>query len=447
MNLDEEPLEEAAARTAKLFATIYRGLEERRVDPGSPRAALEARFAGTIADEGVGLLEALRETEELLPHCMGTPHPMYMGLINSSPLPAAALADLIVSSLNNNAGAFHQSPAFSAAEGEVVTAFARLAGMEGASGMLLPGGSFANLQALVLARAKHFPRYGEEPAKPVLYTSASSHFSVARSAFTAGLPASSVVAIPGPGRGALDIRALEARVAQDRREGRAPFCVVGTAGTTGTGAIDPLAALAALCEREKLWFHVDACYGGAALLLPELRERFLGIERADSLSIDPHKWFFIPLTAALLLTRHRALEEQTFETAAASYIPRQGPVDPFLRGFPTSRRSSGFTVWLALRAHGWSTIRDAVRRNVALSRRLERGLAQRGWEVLEGGELSVVCARPPREEPAAVANRLVASGRSWVAPVNHAGRVWLRFNIVNLHTRERHVDELLELLA
>ncbi len=328
--------------------------------------------------------------------------------------------------------------------------------MGGASGNLHPGGRVAYRPARVLARAKHFPRYGEEPAKPVLYASESSHFSVARSAFTAGLPASSVVAIPGTGRGALDVSALEERIASDRRLGRTPFCVVGTAGTTGTGAIDPLDSLADLCARERLWFHVDACYGGAALLLPELRGRFTGLERADSLSVDPHKWFFIPLTAALLLTRHRDLEEKSFATAAASYIPQDdtgtsglppvAPVDPFLRGFPTSRRSSGFTVWLALRAHGWKTIRDAVRRDIELTRRLERGLAAKGWEVLGGGELSVCCARPPREEPAEVAKRLVASGQAWFATVKHAGKVWVRFNIVNLHTRERHVDALLDRL-
>ncbi len=124
MNLEDEPLEEAAGEAAKLFAEIYRGLELRRVAPGTPRADLERLLSGSIRDEGVGLLEALREARELIPHCMGTPHPAYMGLINSSPLPAAALADLVVSSLNNNGGAFHQSPAFSAAEGEVVAAFA-----------------------------------------------------------------------------------------------------------------------------------------------------------------------------------------------------------------------------------------------------------------------------------------------------------------------------------
>lgn len=446
MNLEDEPLEDAASAAAKLFCEIYRGLEQRRVAPATPRPELEARLEGTIRDEGVGLLAALDEARALVPSCMGTPHPKYMGLINSSPLPGAALADLIVSALNNNAGAFHQSPAFSAAEAEVVAAFARLARMEGASGMLLPGGSFANLQALVLARAKHFPRYGEEPARPVLYASEVSHFSVARSAFVAGLPASSVVAIPTTGRGALDVGALEQQVARDRRDGKQPFCVVATAGTTGTGAIDPLDAVAALCQRGGLWFHVDACYGGAALLLPELASRFRGIERADSLAVDPHKWFFIPLTAALLLTRHRDLEEKSFETAAASYIPREGPVDPFLRGFPTSRRASGFTVWLALRAHGWDAIREAVRRDIELTRRLERGLAQKGWEVLEGGELSVCCARPPKEEPAAVCKRVVASGEAWFATVKFRGKEWVRFNIVNIHTRERHVDELLSLL-
>ena len=456
--LDREPLERAARRAAELFVEIYSGLEDRRVDPGVDHDELMERFKGTLADEGTGLMETLEEFgSQVLPASMGTAHPLYMGLVNSSPFPAAALADLLVSSLNNNGGAFHQSPAMSAAEREVVRVFARLFGFaESTSGMLLPGGTFATLQALTLARARHFPDWQmagptSVSESPLLYTSLAGHFSVQRSATAIGLGRRGVVAVEGTGRGELDVHALEARIERDRREGARPFAVVATAGTTGTGAIDPLKAIAELCECQDLWFHVDACYGGAAVLLDELDERFEGIERADSIAVDPHKWFFIPVTAALLLTRSESFDRDTFTAGDTSYIPQQGDIDPFTRGLPTSRRSSGLTVWMALRAHGLSAVREAVRSNIELIRLLEKLLAEAGFRVLGGGELSVACARweQPGSSPEAIdqlqgriVSKIVDSGEAWFSTTRHDGKTWLRFNLVNLHTRERHVRHL-----
>lgn len=249
----------------------------------------------------------------------------------------------------------------------------------------------------------------------------------------------------------MDPEALEARLEEDSAAGRVPFAVVATAGTTATGAIDPLAEIESLCRKHDLWFHVDACYGGAALLLEELRPRFRGIERADSVAVDPHKWFFIPVTAGLLLTRHGSLERPTFSSIDSTYVPYVQDDDTYLRGIPTSRRSSGLAVWMALRAHGWSTIREAVRRNIALTRLLERLLQDAGFRVLPGGELSVACARwePPgwgdQETDALqrrIAGEVVETGRAWFATTRHLGTSWLRFNTLNLYIEERHVREL-----
>lgn len=458
--LDLAELEEAAARAADLVVEIYRELESRPVAPPHEDGAATF-FAGRLGEVGIGLAATVEElARDVVPRSLGTPHPLYLGLVNSSPLPGAVLADLVVSALDNNAGAAHQSPAASLLEGEVVRAFAGLFGVE-MEGLLVPGGTFATLQAVLLARERAFPRWSAEGPQatdgaPRLYTADASHFSIARAGHAVGLGRAGVVALPSRGRGALDVDTLHRRIVADRAAGHRPFCVVATVGTTGTGAIDPLAEIAELCQAEGLWLHVDACYGGAIALLPELRHRLAGIEHADSIAVDPHKWFFVPITAGLLLTRHRDLELATFDTAAASYIPRGATPDALRRGLPTSRRASGLTVWAALRAHGWTTIRDAVGRNIALCRRLEGQLAEHGFRVLPDGELSIVCARwePPDASPEAVdalqrrlAERVVATGEAWFAPVLHAGRVWLRFNLVNLHTRERHLDRLVELLV
>jgi glutamate/tyrosine decarboxylase-like PLP-dependent enzyme len=448
-------LEEAGKRAAELFTTIYRGLEQRPVAPAKTRTALRETFSGTLVDEGVGLLQALDEFERwVLPGCMGTPHPLYLGLVNSSPLPGAALADLLISSLNNNGGAYHQSPAITTCEEEVIRAFARLFEMPGADGMILPGGSFATLQAIVLARVQAT----EGPAQSGfrLYTSEAAHFSVARTAAVAGLANEDVISVPVSGRGIMDVDALRSHIRRDRENGITPFAVVATAGTTGTGALDPIREIAALCRDETLWLHVDACYGGAAMMLESMKSRFAGIEQADSIAIDPHKWFFIPVTAALLLTTHRDLARKAFATTAGSYIPTDGETDAWQRGIPTTRRSSGLAVWMALRAHGWQTIRAAVNSNIELTRMLEALLIERGFRVLEGGELSIACARwePAGQSPDAldrlqplIAREVVSSGKAWFSTTRHANCTWLRFNMVNLHTRERHVRNLVDILT
>jgi aromatic-L-amino-acid decarboxylase len=455
-NLGDEPLEEAARRAGELFVEIYRGLEQRPVFPAVQRDALFGQFAGTLHDEGVGLLSALDEfRDRVLPACMGTPHPLYLGLVNSSPFPGAALADLLVSSLNNNGGAFHQSPAMTACEAVVVRAFARLYEMpEDAEGMFLPGGTLATLQALVLARARAVGTRAPGPGLRV-YTSDAAHFSVARAAFVAGFGSEDVVCLPTTGRGELDASLLADAVRRDRRGGKTPVAAVATAGTTGTGTVDPIAEIAALCEAEGVWLHVDACYGGALALVPELRPLIAGVGRAQSIAVDPHKWCFIPVTAALLLVREPGLAARVFDTAHGSYIPADGAVDAWRRGIPTTRRSSGFTAWMALRAHGWEAVREAVRRNIALTRLLERQLADRGFTVLPGGRLSVACARweSPQCEAAAcdrlqeeITRRVVATGRAWFSTVRHGGCTWLRFNLVNLHTRKEHMLQLADLI-
>lgn len=452
---DGPEFHEAGRRLLEQIATYYRGLEDRAVSPGASVSDLIARLEGSLLDEGVGLAQAIEECAPVFEQAMGIASPRYAGLVNSSPLPGAALADLLISSLNNNAGSAEQSPPFAAAEAEVVRAFAALFRMPGAEGIVLPGGSLSILQGLLMARARAFPEWRERgpwalQERPAVYCSEATHFAVRRAASFLGLGEDDIRALPGGARGRADPSRLAEAITEDRRRGRRPMALVGSLGTTGTGAIDPLNELADLARDEDSWLHIDACYGGAALLLDELRERWTGIERADSVSIDPHKWFFIPMTAALLLHRHPELEAACFQTSATSYIPVAERPDPYLRGLVTSRRCSGFAVWLALRAHGWRAIREAARRNIAQARALEASLAAGGCEVLPGGALSVVCARFPsrRGEAAtealqrAIADRVVGDGQSWFGTVRHDGRTWMRWNIVNLYTRERHIDAI-----
>src|SRR5262245_52379103 len=225
-----EPLEEAARRAAELFVEIYRGLEQRPVAPTVERSVLLEQFAGTLHDDGIGLVAVLEEfRERVLPSCMGTPHPLYLGLVNSSPLPGAALADLLISSLNNNGGAFHQSPAMTACEVEVVRAFARLYDLlEDVEGMFLPGGTWATLQALALAKYRAIGKSAPGPGFRI-YTSESAHFSVARTASVVGIGAEDIVSLSALRRGELDVQRLADAIHRDRRQGKTPLAVVATA--------------------------------------------------------------------------------------------------------------------------------------------------------------------------------------------------------------------------
>ena len=458
---DLAELTRAAQRAADLFVAFQRDLEERRVAPDVSRETLRERLTQTLSDAGVGLDAALDDFEStILPHSMTTPHPRYLGLVNSSPLPGAVLADLLVSMLNNNGGAYHQSPAITTAEEEVRRAFADVLGLDSRwRGMLVPAGTFANLQGLALARAKAFPQWRQRgiagvDATPAVYAARVSHFSVARSAQVLGIGENHVVPVPTMGRDQLDPKALDELLTRDREAGVRPVAVVATAGTTGTGALDPLERILDVCRAHDVWFHVDACYGGAAALLDDLRPRFDPLNDADSVSVDPHKWFFIPIGAGLLFTRHHDIEKAAFGLQT-SYIPHEDD-DAFLRGIPTSRRSSGLTIWLALRAHGWNVIRDAVRADIDHSRYLEHLLQERGFRILPDGELSIACARwePGDRDPETVdrlqreiAESVSASGAAWFATVQHGGEMWMRCNSVNWHGRREHMEDVAAAIA
>jgi aromatic-L-amino-acid decarboxylase len=447
----ELDLAAASEEAARLFVDIYETLETRKVDPGVDFESLIEVFKGSLKSEGVGLIAALRDfREQVVPNCLAIPHPLYLGLVNSSPLPGAAIADHLISALNNNDGGVPQAAL--ACEAEVIRAFKELYELSDSwNGLILPGGAFTTLQGLLLARASAFPEIEADGFHslrgiPRIYASEATHFTVARAAKEIGVGERNVVVVPCLGRGSIDVQRLLEHIRADRQQGNLPFAVVATIGTTGTGAVDPLRPIADICQKEKLWLHVDACYGGAARLVPELRSLFEGIELADSISIDAHKWFFIPISAGLLLTRHRDLECRMFGLNSGSYIPSHPVIHPLWRGIACSRRASGLGIWMALRAHGWNTIRRAVETNIHLIRALEDGLARNGFEVLPGGQLSVACARweGTDEMQTRIASEIVASGDAWFATVRYSGKTWLRFNLLNLFTKPEHIQFLIE---
>jgi glutamate/tyrosine decarboxylase-like PLP-dependent enzyme len=255
---------------------------------------------------------------------------------------------------------------------------------------------------------------------------------------------------------------LAARLAADRADGYAPFLVVATAGSTSAGAIDPIAALAEVTEREGIWLHVDAAWGGAAALLPELRQALAGIERATSITFDPHKWLSMPMGAGLFLTRQPGALERTFRVTAG-YMPRAAAVaaaahpagpppaaDPYCHSMQWSRRFIGLQLFLTLAVAGWRGYEESLRHQVAMGERLRRGLAEQGWEVVNETPLPIVCftrdgARPAQLE--ALAAAVVASGEAWISTVSIDAGTALRACITNFRTGAADVDALIAILG
>jgi aromatic-L-amino-acid/L-tryptophan decarboxylase len=383
-----------------------------------------------------------------------TPHPMYFGLFNPAPTTAGIAADALVAALNPQMAAWSHNPFAAEAEVHLVRALGTRFGLHDADGTFCSGGAEANHTALLAALCRRFPAFREGglralPGQPVLYVSAEAHHSFLKAARLCGLGTAAVreIAVDDALRMRTDL--LSEAIAADRAAGHLPFLVVATLGTTSAGALDPAEAIATVAAREQLWFHADAAWGGAAALVPELRPLLAGVERADSVTVDAHKWFSVPMAAGLFLTPHHDVLEATFRVAAG-YMPSEaqalGRRDPYGHSMQWSRRFIGLKLLLSLAVAGWDGYTDAVRGMTRLGARLRAGLLDAGWEIRNDTPLPLVCAAEPGADAArvqAVAARVVDSGRAWVSTVLLRGAVpAIRACITNHRTTADHVDAL-----
>ena len=342
-------------------------------------------------------------------------------------------------------------------------AFGARMGYAETDGVFCSGGAEANHTAVLAALASSFPAFGEHGLRaleraPVLYVSSEAHHSFLKAARLCGLGTAAVREVAVDASLRMDVAALRAGIAEDRAAGRAPFLVVATAGTTGAGAIDPVAAIADVAAGERIWMHADAAWGGAAALAPELRETLAGMERADSITLDAHKWLSVPMGAGMLLTRHPRALERTFRVAAG-YMPREAEgldvVDPYAHSMQWSRRCIGLKLFLTLAVAGWDGYARVVREMTARGRELRGRLEGAGWKPVNDTPLPVVCfvdATHPRggqaDYLARVAAAVLASGEAWLSTVSLAGRQpALRACITNHRTGTGDLDALVQTLA
>jgi glutamate/tyrosine decarboxylase-like PLP-dependent enzyme len=397
-----------------------------------------------------------------------TTHPRYFGLFNPAVTTMGIAADALVAAFNPQLAVWAHSPFAVEVEMHLLRAFAEKFGWQAAhtDGTFTYSGSEANHTALLAALVHTFPDFAERglralPGAPVLYTSSEGHHSMLKAARVCGLGAEAVRVVPADERLRMDVPALGAQIARDRRDGCLPFLVAGTAGTTNAGALDPLEEIAAVAARERLWFHADAAWGGAAALVPELRPLLAGIERADSITFDAHKWLSVPMSAGMFLTRHTAILARTFHVSAA-YVPRDGDggerMNPLAHSLQWSRRFTGLKLFLSLAVAGWEGYAAAVRRMTEMGERLREALRDSGWRVVNQTPLPVVCfddARRPdagaeyleREYLERVMRAVVDTGRAWLSTTRLGpGVPVLRACITNFRTAPDDLAALVEAL-
>jgi glutamate/tyrosine decarboxylase-like PLP-dependent enzyme len=348
-------------------------------------------------------------------------HPLHLGLFRPAPDPLCVVADAMAAVHDPNLVTWDMSPAANEIERFVLDAIAARFGLppEGGLHHFTSGGQEANHTAVIAALTRAFPDHDARglrglAGQPTCYVSSQGHASLDKIANATGLGRAALRRVAVDASLRLSIPDLERQLAADRRAGCLPFLVVGTAGTTAAGAIDPLPALAALAAAEGLWFHVDAAWGGAAALSPRLRSSLAGIERADSITCDAHKWLSVTVGAGMIFLRHRDAAERAFGVETA-YVPaqaRDGRVYPFVTSLQWSRRFIGLKLFLVLAARGWDGIAARIDHQAAVADRLREALRARGFAILNDTPLPLVCFTHPRLPDAAAHDRVVARLRA-----------------------------------
>lgn len=382
-------------------------------------------------------------------------HPRYFGLFNPAPNFPAQLADRIAASFNPQLASSGSSPVPVAIEAHLIRTMARRAGLpEESGGHFTIGGSEANYTALICALTRANLGFATDGVRafagpPTMYTSVACQPAWFKIVHQAGLGRSALRLIPTDGLGRMDTTLLREVVTEDRREGRIPVLISPTAGTTGAGMIDPLNECAAIAREYEAWCHVDAAWGGAALVSEQLRGLMAGIEQADSITIDAHKWFATTMGCGMFITRHPAVLSEAFRVSAAFMPSQHSALDPYLNSVQWSRRFLGLRLFLSLGIAGWSGYANHVERAVAVVDRARQLLVERDWSVLNDSRLAVLCAAPPHgSRPVRdIARRVLDSGLAWVAVAEFDGRDVIRICATHGESTEHDVQILVQALA
>ncbi len=466
-----EKWQEVGKQLLELAVSASTGWSQRTPSP-TEDADILSRFSDPLAKDptDIGRIIA-RVAEDLIPGAAYNGHPRWFAYITASPLPISVLGGLVESALNQNTALWRLSPAATAIELQNIDWIKDIIGFPATSeGIFVSGGQMANIVAHTVLRdfkspwdTRRFGVRGPTPDAPRLriYASVEAHYCHPQAAELLGLGSEAVRLVPVDERYMMRLDALRAMIAEDRLKGDLPIAVVGTAGTVGTGAVDPLVDLRAVADAEDLWFHVDGAYGAFAALSPSRPPQLDAIVEADSIACDPHKWLYSPIDAAVVLVREPGLLEHSF-SFHASYLATDDSmdqVDLLERSPENTRPFRALKVWLALQVYGRDGYRDMIERNIQLAGYMEQLVQSTPDLVLAAPrQLSIVCWRvelPGLTDPDQleqlqlnVIHELEARGIAMVSNAQLSdGRTAIRACIVNFRTTPEDVEALVQASA
>lgn len=469
LQMAPEDFERLGRRLLSLVAPHATGRADGPVHPSPPASQIRAIMDQTLPEHGTEVDAIVDFIEEnILPYPLGNNHPRFFSRVIGAGAPVGAIADMVATGLN--IGVAGAAKAAIGLEHCVNRWLMELIGFptEGSMGLLTSGGSLANLTGIAVARhwaarndGWNMRAEGLQGGRPAftLYASAEAHLCISKSVELLGIGSANLRSVPTDRAYAMDTAALEAAVAADRAAGHRPFCVVASAGTVNTGAIDPFDRIADLCAAEDLWFHIDGAYGALGVLDPAAAPRFAGMARADSLALDPHKWLSVPIECGCALVRDRGLQHETFNYVAP-YLQMERIAGgdelplPFEYGVELSRGFRGLKAWATLMHLGRAGLREKISRNNAVAHHLLRAIESApDLELVAPAPLSIVCFRfaPPGWPGDAAAldalnkainDRINADGDLFFTPTILEGRYALRVCIIHYGTSEADVEHL-----
>ena len=461
-SLDPEDWTQLRSQGHRMLDDMFDYLEhlrERPVWQPIPDAT-RAEFRERLPEEGAELSK-VHETfmQKVLPYGVGNTHPGFMGWVHGSGTAEGMLAEMLAAGLNANLGGRNQMPI--EVERQVLQWVRELFHFpDSASGLFVTGTSMANLISVLVARtaalgtAVRQDGVAGNTTHLVAYTSAAAHGCIAQAMDLSGLGIKALRMIPVNDRHEMQTAALERAILRDRNAGYTPFLIVGTAGTVDTGAIDPLATLAAIAARNKLWFHVDGACAALGMLADDIAPKLAGIEQADSIAFDFHKWGQVPYDAGFVIVRDGDLHRSTF-AAPAAYLRREsrgiaaGAPWPCEFGPDLSRGFKALKTWFTLKVHGRAKLGRAISETCALARYLADRIAnERALELLAPVTLNIVCFRYRSPDADAVnADIVVSLHESGIAAPSTTtidGRLAIRAAIVNHRTTRADIDALID---
>lgn len=420
------------------------------VTPSEIRDHLSSRYDFA---QPVSLVEAVADVEEMLRRWqVQVTHPRYFGLFNPSVTPSSVIADTLTAAYNPQLASWRTSPAANEIERHTLGWLIGKFGLPSdAIATFTNGGAEANLSAVIVALAHLFPTCGEDgirslTADPVIYVSAEAHHSFGKIAQMTGLGRNALRVVSTGRDLKMDSQSLEKQIEKDRESGFAPFMVVGTAGTTAAGVIDPLPELARICQKERMWFHVDAAWGGAAIVSPSLRHHLKGIQAADSITCDAHKWFSVAMACGMFFCRHRESVARAFR-AETSYMPGSAGAatfDPYTSSVQWSRRFTGLKLFLSLAERGETGQAEMIEHQTRMADLLRESLVASGWRIVNATPLPVVCFTKDGLDVTAFLAALRKSQIAWMSEVEIKGSRVVRACITSFKTTEADILDVVQ---